>query len=58
MLVDVVLLSSIGLIGTLLPATSAYCLALAASAGGVEAVHFRRRLWPADGPVDAGTGER
>ena len=34
------------------------CVALAASAGGVEAVHFRRRLWPADGPVDAGTGER
>ena len=34
------------------------CLALAASAGGVETVHFRRRLWPADGPVDAGTGER
>lgn len=33
-------------------------LALAASAGGVDAVHFRRRLWPTDGPVDAGTGER
>lgn len=33
-------------------------LAVVVAGGGGDAAHFRRRLWPAGGPVVAGTGER